>query len=90
MQKSIILAAALLAMSPLAQGAQIEVGLFTQNSLRTCGSPDRCSFASLAQQASRDRGGYRGSPDSDRCRSDGIVFWPPSGACGISGMGLRT
>lgn len=42
MQKSIILAAALLTMSPLAQGAQIEAGLFTQNSLRTCGSPDRC------------------------------------------------
>ena len=42
MRKLIILVVALLAISQSARGELIEAGLFTQNSLRTCGSPDRC------------------------------------------------
>lgn len=42
MQKFLILIALLLAMAQTAQGEPIEVGLFTQNNLRTCGSPDLC------------------------------------------------
>jgi hypothetical protein len=42
MRKLMILVAALLATSQSAQGEVIDAGLFTQNSLRVCGSPDLC------------------------------------------------